>query len=132
MMAQMLEHHGYCSEYVSVEKLASEYIELVEKKKVQVVVVSALPPAAVTHARYIVKRLRGKFPELKIIVGLWTMTGQIERAKQRLESAGTTLVVGSIAGALEQIRQTVQPLLVAEPTAEKPVAAAPEAVVAGT
>jgi methylmalonyl-CoA mutase cobalamin-binding subunit len=131
MMAQMLEHHGYCSEYVSVEKLASEYIELVEKKNVQVVVVSALPPAAVTHARYIVKRLRTRFPELKIVVGLWTVTNTLERAKQRLESAGTTLVVGSIAGALEQIRQTVQPLLVAETAAVTPAAPTAAVVTAG-
>jgi hypothetical protein len=53
MLTQVLEHHGYCSEYVSVEKLASEYLEVVEKRQSQVVVISELPPAAVTLARYI-------------------------------------------------------------------------------
>jgi methylmalonyl-CoA mutase cobalamin-binding subunit len=113
MLAQVLEHDGYCAEYVSVEKLASEYIELVEKNGVQVVFVSALPPAAVTHARYIAKRLRARFPDLKIIVGLWAAEGDIERARQRLASAGTDLVVGSMDDAREKLRQTVQPLLVA-------------------
>jgi methylmalonyl-CoA mutase cobalamin-binding subunit len=114
MLAQILEHEGYCAEYVSVEKLASEYVELVEKKNVQVVMISALPPAATTHARYIVKRLRQRFPELKIIVGLWTVPGALERAKERLSSAGSSLVVGSLGKAVEELRQVVQPLIVTE------------------
>jgi predicted PurR-regulated permease PerM/methanogenic corrinoid protein MtbC1 len=114
MMAQILTQEGYSAEYVSVDKLASEYIELVEKKKVEVVIVSALPPAAATHARYIVKRLRTRFPDLKIIVGLWTLPGDLKRSKGRLASAGTDNVVGSIGAAVEQVGQVVQPLLVNE------------------
>ena len=112
MLAQVLEREGYCAEYASVDKLASEYVELVEKKAVQVVVISALPPGATTHSRYLVKRLRSRFPELKIIVGLWTVPGNLERAKQRLTSAGTPLVVGSLERAVEELRQVVQPLMV--------------------
>jgi len=117
MLAQVLEQEGYCAQYVSVERLASEYVELVEQRGVQVVMISALPPAAVTHARYLVKRLRARFPELKVIVGLWTTKGNLERAKERLETTGTNLVVNSIAHAMEELRQTVQPLMVA-PTPE--------------
>jgi predicted PurR-regulated permease PerM/methylmalonyl-CoA mutase cobalamin-binding subunit len=114
MMAQVLEQEGYCAEYASVDKLASEYVEIVEKKGVQVVIVSALPPGATTHSRYIVKRLRQRFPDLKIIVGLWTVPGALERAKERLGSAGTKLVVGSLEKAVEEVRQVVQPLIVTE------------------
>ena len=76
--------------------------------------ISALPPGATTHSRYLVKRLRSRFPDLKIIVGLWTVPGNLERAKKRLSSAGTPLVVGSLEKAVEELRQVVQPLLVAE------------------
>jgi hypothetical protein len=120
MLAQVLEGQGYCAQYVSVERLASEYVELVEKRGVQVVIISALPPAAVTHARYLVKRLRGRFPELKVIVGLWTTRINLERAKQRLETTGTSVVVSSIRDAVEQLRQTVQPLMLAPQTTGKP------------
>jgi hypothetical protein len=114
IMAQVLTQDGYASEYVSVDKLASEYLDLVEKKNVEVVIVSALPPAAATHARYIVKRLRNKFPDLKIVVGLWTLTGELKRSKQRLTAAGADVVAGSLQAALEQVHQLVQPLLVTE------------------
>lgn len=127
MLTQVLGQHGYCAEYLSSEKLASEYLELVEQKNVQVVIISALPPAAVTHARYLVKRLRGRFPDLKIIVGLWTAVGSLDRAKGRLESAGTSMVVSTLESAVEQVRQTVLPLIVTEKaeakTAEQEVAA---------
>src|SRR5205085_2284424 len=72
ILTQALEHEGYCARYVSVEKLTSEYLDIVDQEHAQIVVISALPPAAVTHARYLVKRLRSRFPDLKIIVGLWT------------------------------------------------------------
>jgi methylmalonyl-CoA mutase cobalamin-binding subunit len=119
MLAQLLEQEGYCAEYVSVEKLASEYVQLVESQGVQVVMISALPPAAVTHARYIVKRLRARFPDIKIIVGLWTTGGNLEKARLRLESAGTNLVVGSLEKAIEQLRQVVAPLMLAEGASAK-------------
>ena len=121
ILGQVLEHQGYSAQYVSVEKLASEYLELVEKNNVQVVVISALPPAAVTHARYIAKRLRARFKELKIIVGLWTIEGNLERARRRLRAAGADEVVNTLEQAIEQLRQTVQPLIVAE--AAEPVGA---------
>jgi methylmalonyl-CoA mutase cobalamin-binding subunit len=113
MVAQVLEHGGYCAEYVSVDRLASEYVELVEKKGAQVVIISALPPGAVAHARYLLKRLRARFPELRIIVGLWTVEGTLERGRERLASAGATSVTTSIEGAVEQVRQVVQPLMLA-------------------
>jgi hypothetical protein len=46
-------------------------------------------------------------------VGLWTTGENQDRARERLASTGTSLVVGSLQSAIEQLRQTVQPLLVA-------------------
>lgn len=114
MLTQVLLRHGYCARYISVEKLASEYVQIVQEMNVQVVIISALPPAASTHARYIVKRLRQKLPDLKILVGLWTSCGEMKRPRERLKTAGTDLVVGCLADALAQLRQVVEPLLLEE------------------
>lgn len=117
MLAQVLDRKGYTTRFVSVEKLASEYVDAVEQHKAEIVFVSALPPAAVTHARYIVKRLRARLPDCKIIVGLWTLCGDIKKARERLSAAGTDLVVCSLEEAVVQLRQIVQPLMVKEQTA---------------
>jgi len=121
MLTQLLDRRGYHAENVSVEKLASEYVELVETKGVQVVFISALPPAAVTHARYIVKRLRSRLPDVKIIVGLWTVSGEanIRRATERLTKTGADVVVCTLREALHQLRQVVAPLALNDESEKK-------------
>jgi len=51
MFAQLLEFRGYCARLLSVEKLASEMISSVQEMNADLMCVSALPPAAVSHAR---------------------------------------------------------------------------------
>lgn len=57
------------------------------------IVVSALPPEAVTAARAICKRIRLARNDMPVYVGLWNAAGELERARQRLAAAGATLTV---------------------------------------
>ena len=59
--------------------------------------ISALPPDAVTAARRACKALRQRWHDVPIFVGLWNATGDIERARQRLEAAGAVQVCTSFA-----------------------------------
>jgi predicted PurR-regulated permease PerM len=61
------------------------------------IVISALPPEAVTPARAVCKRLLAKSGEVPIIVGLWKAEGALDRARQRLAAAGATRIVTSFA-----------------------------------
>jgi predicted PurR-regulated permease PerM len=118
MLAQVLEFRGYCAFPMSVTKLASELVEAVEEKQAHVVVVSAMPPAAVAHSRYLCKRLHARFPELNMVVGLWTMKGDLKKAKERVTCAGTVQVTSTFAAALEQVGQMAQPAILAAAPAE--------------
>ncbi len=111
MLCQLLELRGYCTMLVSVTKLASEMVESVANAKADVVCISALPPAAVTHARYLVKRLQGKLPELEVAVGLWNSSGDLQRATERLAMVRPVQVAGSFSQAIDQIGQLSQPKL---------------------
>ena len=113
MLAQLLEFRGYGAFPMSVTKLASELVEAVEKKAAHVVVVSAMPPAAVAHSRYLCKRLHARFPDINMIVGLWTMKGDLEKARERVTCIAGVQVSSTFAGALEQIGQLAQPVIVA-------------------
>jgi hypothetical protein len=53
------------------ETLASELVEMVAEFRPAVVLVAAMPPGGVTHARYLLTRLRQRFPEVKLLVGRW-------------------------------------------------------------
>ncbi len=111
MLAQVLEMTGCLVQAVSVTALVSEMVDLVEQRKADVVCISAMPPAAAMHARYLCKRLRGRFPEAHLIVGLWNVQGDLNKAKERIGCGAATHVVGTLADAQEQIRLLIQPLL---------------------
>jgi hypothetical protein len=108
MLDQILKQNGFTSETVSALALASEMVDQVERRGAQVVCISAMPPAAVTHARYLCKRLRAKHPELKLIVGLWGVK-DLAKAKSRIGFSERLVVAGSLAQTLDEIRRVVQP-----------------------
>lgn len=111
MFAQVLSRAGFKAEAVSVTPLASEMLEMVEKRGADIVVISALPPAAVTHARYLCKRLHAKFPKLNVVVGLWTLRSDLGRAKERIGCAQTNTIAGNFFTAINEMQQLVHPLL---------------------
>jgi predicted PurR-regulated permease PerM len=72
MVAQVLERRGYTVTVANADSLASEMAASFDTEKVDVVVVSALPPKATLHARYLLKRIATRGTDLQIVVGLWT------------------------------------------------------------
>lgn len=112
MLANALLTRGYHVTVVSVDSLASEMVQTVEREHADVVVVSALPPAAVTHARYLCKRLHARFPDIETVVGLWTWKGDRVKARDRITCTRTVRMVTSLCEAIDEIHQAVQPILV--------------------
>jgi predicted PurR-regulated permease PerM len=105
MFVQVLQLSGVEAEALSVTALASEMIERVAQQQAALVCVSALPPSAITHARYLCKRLHRRFGDMKMIVGLWTARGDRRRAKERIACGDNVTVVASFAEAADQVRQ---------------------------
>lgn len=112
MLTELLGDRGYCAFAVSAEKLASEMLEIVEARHAHLVVISALPPAATAHARYLCKRLHAKDSEINMVVGLWTAKDDLSKAKDRITCDRSVTLSTSFADALRQIRQLSQPVLV--------------------
>jgi predicted PurR-regulated permease PerM len=126
LFAKVLRIEGIQATFISVMALASEMVELVERHRPDVVCISALPPSALTHARYLSKRIRARFPDLPLLVGLWNAQGDLARAKERLEIGEASKVVNSFAQGLEDIGQLNQSFLLTrqkptEPLEERPV-----------
>jgi predicted PurR-regulated permease PerM len=120
MITQLLELQGYCASNVSVTALAGEMIELVKANEADLVCVSAMPPAAVAHSRYLCKRIHLKFPDIRMVVGLWTYKSDLKRATERITCAGSVAVVTALTEALDEIHQQVQPLLIHAQNSDKP------------
>lgn len=126
MLAQLLELRGYCSFPVPVAALASEMLEEIEHRKADLVVVSALPPGAVSYSRYLCKRVHARFPEVAMAVGLWTIKGDLKKARERITCAVDVQIATTMGAMLDTIHQVAQPLILRAETekrereAEKP------------
>jgi hypothetical protein len=86
MLAQIVDIRGCVVETVpaAATVAASELVDYVEQRKADVVCISAAPPAAVAHVRRLRMRLRRRFPELNLVVGLWNAHGDLNEAKERI------------------------------------------------
>lgn len=53
------------------ETLASELVEMIADFRPAVVLIATMPPGGLSHARYLVTRVRQRFPEVTLLVGRW-------------------------------------------------------------
>jgi hypothetical protein len=107
--------------------LAAEVVALVEAKQAQIVCIAALPPGGGAHARLLCRRLRARFPALKILVGRWGLARGVEEAKRGLGTAGADLVATTLTESRAQLASFV-PILSAAPAPSANGSVAPDAL----
>ena len=103
MLRQALNSQKFEIEIVPEEKLASEVIDAAAQKSPGLVCIAALAPGGLSQARYLCKRLRGRFPDLKIVVGRWGRMGESEGAQKSLLAGGADRVATSLLQARDDI-----------------------------
>jgi hypothetical protein len=111
MLAQLLTQRRYCVTQVGVAKLASEMVNTVDHADAHVVIVSALPPSAVAHSRYLCKRVHGRFPDKPMVVGLWRFKGDMRKATARIACGDQTRMTTTLRGALVELQQVAAPFV---------------------
>jgi predicted PurR-regulated permease PerM len=112
VLARMLEAPEFNPHVISHPLLTAETLDELEKKACKVVCISAVPPHAAAHAGHLCKRLKGRFPDLKVVVALW-MSESSDKLESRLRDAGVDVVVTRLPDAVEQLRQFTVPLALA-------------------
>ena len=117
--------------------LASEVLALVEAQGARIVCIGALPPGGGAHARLLCRRLRTRFPDLKIFVGRWGLAGGAMEAGGALVAAGADAVATTLAESRGQIASLVPIVSHRSPTAapaitREVVGMAPPATAAAT
>jgi predicted PurR-regulated permease PerM len=106
MLTQVAERAGYPVISLPVANTPSDAVKEIATISPQpgdIVCISALPPFALLNARTMSKRLRSQFPDLKIVVGLWSFSGGGNAAGERFGKAFVDTVVTTLAEALDQI-----------------------------
>ena len=125
MLVHLLSPGRWEVEVTSPHVLASEVIALIEETRPAVVCLGGLPASPRSaHTRYLCKRIRSHFPDLRIIVGRWGLRESVAPVRRQLEAAGANFVGLSLVETREQL-QRVHAL---EPPTFAPAAAPAEGV----
>ena len=118
MLGCLLRKSGVSAATTSPDLLVTEQIDKIRASNPSLICISALPPAALRQARLFCKRVRAEFPEIKIVLGVWTATPDREELSRRLADAGVNQIVFDLQEAAQLIRSMVESAMVA-PTEEE-------------
>jgi hypothetical protein len=124
MFQRMVERARIRVEIASTTMLASEVMTKIEEEHLALIFIASLPPGGLAQTRYLCKRLRARFPSLRIAVGRWGIMEDVDAVRERLQLAGANLVETTLSEARGQVVPLAQSLAHVEelnPSAE-PVA----------
>jgi predicted PurR-regulated permease PerM len=103
MLTQLLQQQGFVAQNAPGKLAAGELLDLVEKSGVEAACISVVSPSTVIQARYLCVKLRARFPQLKIVIGLWGTTQGVTNAARRLRDSGADEVVTTLEDAVVQL-----------------------------
>jgi hypothetical protein len=129
MLAPLLAASGAHLEVGSTRTLPTEIEESIEHNPPALLLVAIVAPGGLVQARYLCRRLRRRFPQLKIVVAYFGRVRSFDKLLVRLRSAGASYVTTSLGQARSQIKALLPapaPALV-EAGVEAGVAAQPAA-----
>jgi predicted PurR-regulated permease PerM len=98
LFARLLDPAVWEIRVAPVSTLTSELLDRVEQDRPAAVLIGMLPPGGITHTRYLCKRIRQRFPDIKLVVGRWGATDEGGTAWEQLRSAGADQVDGTMEG----------------------------------
>ena len=103
----------------SVSESLDQQIAYIRGANASFVIVSSVPPSAVRHAVHVCKRLQAELPDVRVIVGLWSIDADAIRLRARLPEPLAEQLFTRLGQAVEWLRAT------AAPGADAPMTAPP-------
>jgi len=103
MLGQVVAPTGVSMEIIHDANSPLRVADRVDEVTPQLLVLSHLPPEGLTLARYLMLRLRARFPELPIVVGRWDESGSAVAVAEQLNGMGAKHVAFTLAEARDCI-----------------------------
>jgi predicted PurR-regulated permease PerM len=98
---------------------------VLDKHATDIVIVSALPPSAVSAARQVCRQIRARQPSLPIVAGVWRHTSSLAELQGRLRVPRLAAIVSRLSEAMTAVEQHMPAGMMTDPPArpKKPLAA---------
>ncbi len=127
MLSQLFDPLTCEVEQLSTATLASEVVMAIEQGAPDLLCITALPPGGLNQTRYLCKRVRTQFPEVRIVVVRPGVLVDTDKTNQRLLEAGATTIATSVTEARMQAIQLLLPVLIRPVKPDNDLGPAPSA-----
>ncbi len=103
MLSQLLRRRGIPAAVISADLRPLRRMLEIERSKARIICISALPPFARTHAIDALRRIRARFPDAKIVLGLWHSGSDPATLEPRLIRLGADALSTRLHAAAEKL-----------------------------
>jgi predicted PurR-regulated permease PerM len=103
MLAQLLQKQGIGARTVPSRDVSAVNIARFDVAGTQMACLSYLEAGGLTNARYLVRRLRRRLPNVKILLGLWTLSDEQANSRDALRETGADIIVTSLGQAVIEV-----------------------------
>lgn len=108
IVKQALEPTRWAIEIAAAETLSAELMDRIQKENPPLVLIGTVAPGGLAHTRYLCKRLRSRFPNIKIVVGRWGLKDDAPGIQEKFRDAGADVATSTLADTrieMESLRQ---------------------------
>jgi methylmalonyl-CoA mutase cobalamin-binding subunit len=103
MLAQLLEAEGVQAVAISARR-ADEMLATVAEQNPDVLFLSGLPPFAMARAHRLYRSVRGRYPHLRMMIGIWGYIDDGAKAAQKITRGDPVHVSTTVTDAVAQVR----------------------------
>ena len=107
MLCHLLEDSPVSLVIASGCRMTSDIVAAVAQQGYQIVCIVDLPPSLPSKTRYLIKKLRSAYPDMKIVVGRWAPSALADDTPEPLLDAGANYIGSTLAETGEYLRQVV-------------------------
>ena len=103
ILAQLLRRRGIGAQSLTSDDVTPNKLPQLDMAGVRIIVLSYMNQDSITHAKYLVRRLRRRAAATKIMLGFWSLTSDELAQRKVLDETRADFVTISFKDALEQV-----------------------------
>ncbi|HEX3880563.1 MAG TPA: AI-2E family transporter [Bryobacteraceae bacterium] len=103
MLSRLLERSGFTVISLPVCASVPEMLEFAKLESTDILCISSVLPFAFARARELCMQIRARFPEIKIVAGIWGFGGDTADALRRFDRGAPNAVAGTLMQALAEV-----------------------------
>ena len=107
LLGHLLQRHTIGAHLVPHDSISPEKIDALDLTGIKIACISYLQAEAHGNARFLIRRLRRRAPDLKIILGFWSMTAEAAVHCGAIEETGADYLATTLTHARETIARVV-------------------------